>query len=119
MTMTINLDELKITAKIIEGQDLKAIVSINFGDFIVKGFRIQKSKYKNKQEEEGLWVTPPSYRDSGGKYHPIFFSPDKLLWEQIKNKILEEYSKANNSHYKKRMRLEKDADGISIDDIAF
>ena len=74
----IKIDDLKFYFKIVEMDKLKAIVSIDFGDFKIKGFRINTSEHKNERGEN-LWVTPPSYRDGSGRYHPIFFAPNKDL----------------------------------------
>jgi len=97
--MQINPNEIKVKVKFLEDKKLKAIISLDFGDFIVKGFRLMVSEFENKQGDK-LWLTPPSY-PGGGKYHPIFFMPDKSLWEQLENKILAEYKKQDNERYKK------------------
>ena len=101
----IKIDDLKFYFKIVEMDKLKAIVSIDFGDFKIKGFRVNTSDYKNKRGEN-LWITPPSYRDGGGKYHPIFYTSNKELWEKIESKLLDEYDKASKEYYKKRLDLD-------------
>lgn len=108
--MKINFDEIKIKVKITEGK-IKAIVSLDFGDFIVKGFRIQESQYENTRGQK-LWLTPPAYL-GGGRYHPIFFMPDKSLWEGLQTKIWDEYYKQINQHFKKRMNVDDD-DGTFV-----
>lgn len=101
----IQIDDLKYHFKIVETEKLKAIVSIDFGDFKIKGFRISVSEYENERGEK-LWTTPPSYRDGGGRYHPIFFLPNKELWKKIEGKLLDEYHKASEEYYKKRFDLD-------------
>lgn len=96
---------VKISFKIIENQKVKAIASLDFGWAIIKGFRLNCSNFKSKEGEDELWVIPPSYQDSGSKWHPIFFMPDKLAWEELQTKIREEYAKATEEHYKKRMGI--------------
>ena len=103
--MTINKDEIQVKTKFIEGEKMKAIISLNFGDFVVKGFRVSASEYENTQGDK-LWLTPPSYRDSGGRYHPIFFIPNKKLWKELEGKIWREYKIQSEEHYKKRFDLE-------------
>lgn len=105
--MEIKLEELKVAIKIIENQKMKAIIALDFGDFKVKGFRIRESEYENQRGEK-LWLTPPSYVDSGGRYHPIFYTPNKELWQKIENKILDEYHKENEKYWRKRMNSEKE-----------
>lgn len=105
--MRININELIAEVKIIEDQKLKAIVSLDFGDFKIKGFRIMVSDHENHRGEK-LWVVPPSYKGGGGSYHPIFFTPDKDLWLKIQDKILDEFEKKQKEYWAKRMNLDKD-----------
>lgn len=104
-TLNIGINDLKFRVKCVEMQKMKAIVAIDFGDFIIKGFRVNFSNYKDEDGNE-LWITPPCYRDGNGKYRPIFFMPNKELWGAIKKKIIEEYKKAQEEHFKKRLDVE-------------
>ena len=108
--MKINLDEITVKAKIIENQKLKAIIGLDFGEFVVKGFRIMESEFENLRGEK-MWLTPPSYRGVG-RYHPIFYIPDKELWQKLEMKIWEEYDKQVKEHYKKRLEITDDDIGI-------
>jgi len=110
--MTINKDTIKVKFKIIEEKKLKAIGTLDFGDFVVKGFRIMDSNFPNSHGDN-LWLTPPSYRSGGGNYHPIFFMPDKPLWEELQEHVWTEYYKQSDEHYKKRFDLDK-KDDISL-----
>lgn len=105
--MRININEIGVKIKFTEAVKLKAIISLDFQSFTVKGFRIQESSYENVNGDK-LWLIPPSYRDSGGRYHPIFYIPDKELWEELEKKIFDEYEKQQVEHYKKRMDLSDD-----------
>ena len=102
--MKINIDEIEVKIKFIEEKKLKAIIGLNFGDFVIKGFRAMESEHINKHGEK-LWLTPPSYRDSGGRYHPIFFVPNKELWQELEEKIWTEYDKQQEEYYKKKFDL--------------
>ncbi len=106
--MKINIEEIQLKIKFVEQEKLKAIISLDFGDFTVKGFRVMKSNYKNDCGEE-LWLTPPSYRGGGGSYHPIFFIPNKELWKKLEKKIWKEYQIQKEEYYKKQFDL-KDED---------
>lgn len=105
----LNIKDIEVKTKIIENQSLKAIIGLDFGPFTVKGFRISKSKYvpdSSEASKEGeLWIVPPSYKDSGGRYHPTFFIPNKELWAELKDHIMKEYEKAVDAHYKKRFNM--------------
>jgi DNA-binding cell septation regulator SpoVG len=105
--MKMNYDDVLIKIKVIEGEKLKAIISVDFGDFVVKGFRVMASQYTNPKGDK-LWLTPPSYQSAGGKWHPTFFMPDKSLWEALQAKIWDEYYKQINDHFKKRMDIGDD-----------
>ena len=108
--MKINFEEIRIKVKITEGK-VKGIVSVDFGDFIIKGFRVQESQFENTRGEK-LWLTPPAYL-GGGRYHPIFFAPDKAIWEQLEAKIWEAYDTASKEHQKKIYGLkDEDVDQI-------
>ena len=96
--MKIDFNEIRIKVKITDGK-VKAIICVDFGDFIVKGFRIQESQYDNSRGQK-LWLTPPAYL-GGGRYHPIFFAPDKSVWDKLESLIWETYETAKNDHYKK------------------
>lgn len=98
--MEIIPEKIKVKIKFIEEKKLKAILSLDFGSFIVKGFRIMESEYVNCKDEK-LWLTPPSYKDSGGRYHPIFFIPNKELWKNLEEKIWDEYSRQRDEYHKK------------------
>ncbi len=106
--MKINIDEIKVKIKITEEKKLKAIISLDFGDFLVKGFRAMESDYENDYGDK-LWLTPPSYRDGGGKYHPIFFIENKELWKKVEEKIWSEYKKKKEDHYKKQFDLKDES----------
>jgi len=92
---------------IVENKDLKAIASLDFGVFVIKGFRINKSKFQSptSQNNQSLWIVPPSYKDSNGKYHPIFFMPDLSLWKEIETLITVCYQNALTEHYEKKFGI--------------
>jgi DNA-binding cell septation regulator SpoVG len=102
--MSLNLDKLKVRVKPIEHEQLKAILSLDFGDWVIKGFRVLKSRYEN-QRGEMLWLVPPAYKDRNEKYHPIFFVTNKELWQALEERIWEEYHREMEAHYRKRFDL--------------
>ncbi len=104
--MNLEIEKIGVKIKIIEEKNLKAIIGLDFGDFVVKGFRIKESEFENRNGEK-LWLTPPSY-SGGAKWHPIFFMPDKTLWEQLEDKIYAEYNKQSKEYFKKRLGVEDD-----------
>lgn len=105
--MKINKDEITVKVKFTEAKKIKAIITLDFKSFVIKGFRVMESQYENVKGDK-LWLTPPSYADSGGRYHPIFFLPDKELWREIEMKIWDEYEKQSIEHYRKRLDLSED-----------
>lgn len=105
--MNIDLDKIEFKIKIIDEGKMKAIIGLDFGDFVIRGFRIQESKFPNKNGDM-LWFTPPTYL-GGGRHHPIFFVPNKDLWLQIEDKIWPAYKEKLDDHYKKKFGI-KDID---------
>lgn len=93
--MKIKIDEIGIKIKITDGKQ-KAIVALDFGDFVVKGFRVQESKFENEHGDL-LWITPPTYR-SPFKHHPIVYFPDKELWKNLECRIREAYKRENKTY---------------------
>lgn len=91
MEMSI-LDDTKIKVKITDSKGMQAMITVDFGLFNIKGFRIRKSDYRNRRGES-LWLTPPSYV-TGGKYHPMFFSENKVFWEKLEDKIYDAFNLA-------------------------
>lgn len=109
--MKVDIENIIVKVKLTEGK-LKAIVGLDFGDMVLRGFRIQESQYQDDKGQNQLWVTPPAYQ-GGGRYHPMVFFPDKELWERIQAKILEAYEKALKTRYTKAFDLsEEDADQL-------
>ena len=103
--MKIDITEVDIKIKFLEQEKLKAIISLDFGDFTVKGFRVQKSEYENSKGDK-LWLTPPSYQGGGGKYHPIFYIPNKDLWIDLENRIWDEYEDQLKEYHKKQFDIQ-------------
>lgn len=105
--MKINVDEIKLQIKILEDRKTKAIIALDFGEFVVRGYRITESKYENANGER-LWLVPPSY-PGGGKYHPIAYFTDKNLWLEVEKRIWKEFEVQKEEHFKKFMKV-KDED---------
>lgn len=105
--MKIKISEIKVKSKIIDEKELKAIINLDFGDFVIKGFRLQSSNFKNVLGDQ-LWLVPPSYPDQNRQYHPIFFIPNKNLWKELEKHILLEYRQQNKKYQQKKFGLNKD-----------
>lgn len=108
--MEIDIEGILIKVKLITEGKLKAIVSLDFDSFVLRGFRIQESQYEDGKGRK-LWIVPPSYR-GGVKYHPIVFFPDKNIWEEIQERIFDAYQEAQKNRYGKAFDLseqEKDS----------
>jgi len=99
--MKIDLEKIIVKIKFVEEKKLKAIIGLDFGDFVIKGFRVQESQFKNIRGDN-LWFTPPTYQ-AGGRHHPIFFMPTKELWEKLGLKVWDEYDKQSREYHKKRL----------------
>src|SRR3989344_907779 len=104
--MKINIEEIELKIKILEDKKTKAIITLDFGDFVVKGFRITESEFVNVSGDK-RWFMPPSYK-GGPKWHPIFFMPDKELWQKLEKKVWKEYKIKNDEHQKKMLGISDD-----------
>jgi len=94
--MNFDIENIKIEIKLTNDEKMKAMVSLDFGDFKVKGFRVMTSKFENERGDE-LWVVPPSYIGKDKKYHPMFFAENKVYWKKLEQKIIEEFRKKHIS----------------------
>jgi hypothetical protein len=99
--MKINLSEIQFKFKFLDDKKTKAIITLDFGEFVVRGFRITESQFDNINGEK-LWLMPPSYL-GGGRYHPIFFMPNKDQWLELQKMIWDEYKIKMDLHHKKRL----------------
>lgn len=106
--MKLDLREITIKVKVLQDKKLPAIISLDFGEFVVKGFRIQASTFTN-YKGDNLWLTPPSYK-GGPKWHPIFFMPDKEKWKELEIRIYEEFYRERDLFFKKFHGLPTDKD---------
>lgn len=113
--MKLNGYDIEVKIKFLEEKKLKAIISLILGEIVIKGFRVQDSQYKNKKGDN-LWLTPPSYRDNVGRYHPIFFIPNKDLWATLEEYIWDQYYKQREEYNKKRFDMSAENIGLSIED---
>lgn len=105
MNMKIKIDEIKIKIKITDGKQ-KAIVSLDFGDFVIKGFRVQESKFDNNYGDR-LWVTPPTY-PTAFKYHPIVYFPDKELWKELEVRIRDAFRREERGYQAKKYGVKEE-----------
>lgn len=97
--MQIKIDEIRIKIKITDGKQ-KAIVALDFGDFVVKGFRVLESKFDNEYGDR-LWITPPTY-PTAFKRHPIIYFPDKPTWKELEIRIREAFKREERSYQAKK-----------------
>ena len=98
--MKIDIEKIEIKLRILDQKKVKAIVNLDFGDFVVRGFRIMESQFENMNNDR-LWLIPPSYY-SGNRYHPVFFIIEKNLWKELEARIWDEYGKKRDEYYKKQ-----------------
>ncbi len=107
--MKIDPDKILISMQLIDSKKIKAIINLDFSDFVIRGFRIMESRYANMHGDK-LWLVPPCYRSEdsqdAAKYHPAFFMPDKELWKELENRIWSAYAKQRDEYYRKQYRLD-------------
>lgn len=85
VTMTINIDNIEVDVVHFDESSSFAICNLDFGDFVINGFRVQKSKFSDKGDK---WVVPPSYQDRRGKFHRIVFFHNDKLWSELQERVM-------------------------------
>lgn len=96
----IDISEITFRIKILESEDWKAMVTINFGWISIKGYRIKVSEFLG-EHGEFLWVVPPCYRTMAG-FKPIVHI-EKELWKKIEKLLVKEYRKKFEEYAEKKL----------------
>jgi len=86
--MKIDVEKLKFKIRLIEDKKWKAIVTIDFGDFNIKGYRVWDSEFMGKHGEY-LWITPPVYNSGFGFKSIVYIK--KYVWEEIEKELVKAY----------------------------
>jgi len=87
------IDDITVRIKLIDPprSTLLAQAEVIFNDLIeTKGWRIMPSQKIHPKFQELLWIQPPVHK-VGFQYHPTVFIADKLLYEQVEEKIYYKY----------------------------
>lgn len=86
----INLNELEVIFKFTDGHGEElAMVTIQDESLSLRGFRVMKSKYRNRRGEN-YRILPPCF---GKKFHLAVFFKDKDFWYQVEDKIWEAWDR--------------------------
>ncbi len=91
------LEKVPISAKVrlVNKPGIIAVVEIEFGDVITKGWRLVRSQYENTRGQK-LWLRPPQDLNS----HRFFvFIEDKELYKKIEDKVYELVDKISDGDY--------------------
>lgn len=86
--MKIEIEKVKFKVKILEDENWKAIVTVDFGIVSIKGFRIKTSEYMGNHGEF-LWVTPPCHKSAAGYKSIVHFNKD--IWRELEKGIIGAY----------------------------
>jgi hypothetical protein len=83
--MKISPQDIKATFYPVGKGDLVASLSIQIGQYKIRGFTIRKSKFDDK-----YFISPPHRKLSGGKWAKLFWA-NKEDWEELEKLILEKF----------------------------
>lgn len=108
------IDDIQVVVKFLNRGNLLAQCSVIFFDAIeTHGWRIMIStKGPHQKFQESIWIQPPSYR-AGRRYKNTVFISNTKLYEQIEEKIYDEYRAAKlTSNEASQSEAEKIADEV-------
>lgn len=107
--MEIDPEAVKFRVRIMEDPKTKALVTIDFGELVIKGYRIMVSSFTG-EHGENLWVVPPAYNSKAG-WKPIVHIVRKDKWKDIETRIVRQYAKDFKAYAETKMT------GVVGDDI--
>ena len=83
--------KMKCNVKVVDFGAVKALVSVEYGDIVIRGFRVMD------KEGSEPWVAMPCrefVKDQERQYMDIVFLPDAKKRDEFTAKILKEYKNA-------------------------
>lgn len=83
-----NIEELEIKININEKGYMLAQAELTIDDLVIRGFRVMKSN-----EDESLYLSPPSIPNRRGNYTWIVKINDPKKWNELSQKVIETYWK--------------------------
>lgn len=89
LRIEITPDNIRVNLKVLNEEKDRAIATLWLGPIKLGGFRLMESEHPT--EDSNLWVAVPAYRSRSGKFHKIFWTDNKELWQLIQDKIFETY----------------------------
>jgi len=92
LKIEITTGNVRVNLKVLDEEKDKAIATVWLGCIKLGGFRLRESEHPT--EDNNLWVAVPAYRSRSGKFHKIFWTDNKELWQLIQDKIFEAYYQA-------------------------
>lgn len=95
----IDISDIEIQIKLIKKQSnvLAQATLILLDTIEIHGFTISKSQVMHKRFQENIWIQPPKNR-YGMFWKTIAYCRDEQLWQQIEEKIYDEYCQIRSKH---------------------
>ena len=81
--MKIKIEEITTKIKILDDKKTKAIIGLDFGEFVVRG--LEYKNHNTKTKRRSAMANSPSYL-GGGRYHPIFLYQTKICGKSLNQK---------------------------------
>lgn len=83
--MKIDMQNIELAFYPVDRDDLVANLSVQIGQFKVRGFTIRKSKFGDK-----FFVSPPHRKLNGGRWVKLFWA-NKEDWGELEKFILDKF----------------------------
>lgn len=88
----INIEDISIKIILKNSKTMLAQAEVIFFELLeTKGWRIMESNKTHPKFQEYIWIQPPCYK-TNNSYKPLLFINNKLLYEELEEKIYNAYS---------------------------
>ncbi len=81
-----NIEEVEIKININEKGKMLAQAELTIEDLVIRGFRVMKSN-----EDESLYLSPPSIPNRRGNYTWIVQLENPQKWNELSKKVINQY----------------------------
>jgi hypothetical protein len=91
MKMNIDPSDIEIKIKLLKSEKTLAQATITlFGEWIEKGWRINRSKNEHPTFHDYIWIQSPCFK-SKEKWHEMVYIDNRQLYEEVQAKIFDAY----------------------------
>ncbi|PLX26815.1 hypothetical protein C0583_05985 [Candidatus Parcubacteria bacterium] len=114
--MKISIEDVNFKFTYRDDEKLPAIGTMLVAQFEINGFTIRKSKFETNTQQFVLY--PPSVPYGDKKWKKIFFTEDKIFWDELTKKALNQFSEEYDNYLIGKSIRDNDTE-IEVDKINF